>query len=55
VRIVRGPYMGKTGTVAGFAAHSMALPAGTTGRAVEVRLRSGESIFAPQANVELFG
>jgi hypothetical protein len=55
VRIVGGPFMGKTGTVTGFAAHARTLPAGTKDRAVEVRLRSGESIFAPQANVELFG
>jgi len=55
VRIVRGPHMGKTGTVTSFPAHARTLPAGTKARAVEVRLRTGERILAPQANVELFG
>ena len=55
VRIVRGPHMGKTGTVARFPSRAKILPTGSAARGIEVQLESGEAVFAAEANVEFIG
>ena len=47
--------MGETGIVTGFPSHPGTLPTGGKAEGVEMRLASGEGVFAAQANVELFG
>ncbi len=55
VRIVRGLHQGGTGTVARIPSRPQKLENGAISRGVEVRLESGEEVFVPQANLELFG
>jgi hypothetical protein len=55
VRVVRGPHMGETGKVTGFAASATTLPSGTKAHGVEVLLAGGDEVFVPQSNVELLG
>ncbi len=54
VRIIRGPHSGETGKVVGFPSYARKLETGDSFKGVEVRLESGEEVFAPQANLELF-
>ena len=55
VRIVRGPYMGRTGTMIGFPPRARMLSTGVMALGAEVRLESGEEIFVASANVESLG
>jgi hypothetical protein len=55
VRIVRGPHAGETGKVVGFPSSMKKVETGASFRGIEVRLESGEEVFVPQANLELFG
>ena len=55
VRIVRGLHLGGTGIVARIPSRPQKLENGAISRGVEVRLESGEEVFVPQANLELFG
>jgi hypothetical protein len=53
VRIVREPWFGKIGTVSALPLELCALESGARARVIEVRLRSGEGVIIPRANVEL--
>jgi hypothetical protein len=55
VRIVRGPHFGKTGQALHFPSYGKKVASGGSYRGIEVKLESGEEVFVPQANVELFG
>jgi hypothetical protein len=55
VRIVRDPHMGKIGEVVSIPSHTHKFETGAMFRGVEVRLESGEEVFVPQSNLELFG
>jgi hypothetical protein len=53
VRIIRDPWFGRLGTVAGLPPEPRVLESGSKARILEVRLDSGESVTVPRANVEL--
>jgi hypothetical protein len=53
VRIIRDPYFGVIGTVAGLPPEPTVLGSGSKARVLEVRMESGESVAIPRANVEL--
>ena len=53
VRIIRDPYFGFIGAVAGLPAEPQVLGSGSKARVLEVKLDSGESVVIPRANVEL--
>jgi biotin carboxyl carrier protein len=53
VRIIRDPYFGVIGTVAGLPSEPQVLDSGSKARVLEVKLDSGESVVIPRANVEL--
>ncbi len=53
VRIIRDPYFGLIGEVAGLPQELTALGSGSKARVLEVRLDSGDSVVVPRANVEL--
>ena len=53
VRIIRDPYFGLIGDVAGLPAEPHVLGSGSKARVLEVALDSGESVVVPRANVEL--
>ena len=53
VRIIRDPYFGLIGTVAGLPPEPQVLGSGSKARVLEVSLPSGENVVVPRANVEL--
>lgn len=53
VRIIRDPYFGLIGEVAGLPPEPTVLGSGSKARVLEVKLDSGESVVIPRANVEL--
>jgi len=53
VRIIRDPYFGLIGEVAGLPTEPAVLDSGSKARVLEVKLVSGESVTIPRANVEL--
>lgn len=53
VRIIRDPYFGILGEVAGLPPEPRVLESGSKARIVEVRLRDGKTVSVPRANVEL--
>ncbi|MHC5113275.1 MAG: hypothetical protein ACYTGP_02460, partial [Planctomycetota bacterium] len=53
VRIIRDPYFGLIGAVAGLPEKPAVLGSGSKARVLEVKLDSGESVVIPRANVEL--
>jgi hypothetical protein len=53
VRIIRDPYFGLLGEVAGLPHELAPLDSGTRARVLQVKLHSGESVTVPRANVEL--
>jgi hypothetical protein len=53
VRIIRDPYFGLIGDVAGLPPEPQALGSGSKARVLEVSLPSGETVTVPRANVEL--
>ncbi|MHC5027518.1 MAG: hypothetical protein ACYTGR_12260, partial [Planctomycetota bacterium] len=53
VRIIRDPYFGLIGEVAGLPAEPHVLGSGSKARVLEVKLDSGEYVVIPRANVEL--
>lgn len=53
VRVIRDPWFGSLGTVAGLPPELRTLGSGSKARTVDVRLDSGETITVPRANVEL--
>ena len=55
VRIIRDPYFGVIGTVAGLPSEPMVLGSGSKARVLEVACESGEKLTVPRANVEIIG
>jgi hypothetical protein len=53
VRIIRDPYFGLIGEVAGLPPEPRVLGSGSKARVLEVKLESGECVIIPRANVEL--
>jgi len=53
VRIIRDPYFGLIGDVAGLPPEPAVLGSGSRARVLEVKLESGENVTIPRANVEL--
>ena len=53
VRIIRDPYFGLIGAVAGLPAAPQALASGSKARILEVELEEGGRVVVPRANVEL--
>lgn len=53
VRIIRDPWFGLIGEVAGLPHEQQVLGSGSKARVLEVRLDSGETVVVPRANVEL--
>jgi len=53
VRIIRDPYFGKIGEVAGLPHEQAVLGSGSKARVLEVKFKSGEHVTVPRANVEL--
>ncbi|MBL1217622.1 MAG: hypothetical protein D8M59_09015 [Planctomycetes bacterium] len=53
VRIIRDPYFGLIGTVAGLPSEPQVLGSGSKARVLDVKLGSGETVVIPRANVEL--
>jgi len=53
VRIIRDPYFGLIGEVAGLPPEPHVLGSGSKARVLEVRLNNDESVVVPRANVEL--
>ncbi len=53
VRIIRDPYFGIIGEVAGLPHEPHVLGSGSKARVLEVKMESGETITIPRANVEL--
>lgn len=53
VRIIRDPYFGVIGTVAGLPPEPQPLESGTKTRVLEVGTESGERVMIPRANVEI--
>ncbi|MFK7961801.1 MAG: hypothetical protein AB8G96_14900 [Phycisphaerales bacterium] len=53
VRIIRDPYFGLLGEVAGLPTDPFVLGSGSKARVLEVALASGERVTVPRANVEL--
>ncbi len=53
VRIIRDPWFGRIGKVAGLPPEPQALESGSRARVLEVKLDSGDSVVIPRANVEL--
>jgi hypothetical protein len=53
VRVIRDPWFGRIGTVAGLPSEPRVLESGSRARVLEVKLDSGESVTIPRANVEL--
>lgn len=53
VRIIRDPYFGLIGSVSALPAEPQVLASGSKARVLEVKLKSGESVMIPRANVEL--
>ncbi len=55
VRIIRDPYFGMIGTVAGLPSEPQVLGSGSKARVLEVACESGEKLTVPRANVEIIG
>jgi hypothetical protein len=55
VRIIRDPYFGRIGTVAGLPPERQVLESGSKARVLEVHCNSGETLTVPRANVEIIG
>jgi hypothetical protein len=55
VRIVRDPHMGEIAEVISVSSRTHKAESGASFRGVMVKLESGEEVFVPQANLELFG
>lgn len=55
VRIVRDPYFGMLGTVAGLPEQPAVLGSGSKARVLDVKLGDGRTVTVPRANVELIG
>ncbi len=55
VRIIRDPYFGVIGTVAGLPSEPTVLGSGSKARVLEVACESGETLTVPRANVEIIG
>ncbi len=53
VRIIRDPYFGLIGEVAGLPPEPQVLDSGSKARVLEVKFDSGERVVVPRANVEL--
>lgn len=53
IRIIRDPYFGLIGEVAGLPSEPAVLGSGSKARVLEVKLGSGEKVTVPRANVEL--
>jgi hypothetical protein len=53
VRVIRNPYFGQLGVVAGLPEQPRQLPTEATVRVLDVRLASGETVTVPRANVEM--
>ncbi|MCK4871114.1 MAG: hypothetical protein KAS72_00145 [Phycisphaerales bacterium] len=53
VRIIRDPYFGLIGEVAALPHEPTPLDSGSKARVLEVKLKSGESVVIPRANVEM--
>ena len=53
IRIIRDPYFGLIGEVAGLPSEPTVLGSGSKARVLEVKLGSGEKVTIPRANVEL--
>lgn len=53
IRIIRDPYFGLIGEVAGLPSEPTVLGSGSKARVLEVKLGSGENVTVPRANVEL--
>ena len=53
VRIIRDPYFGLIGAVAGLPPEPQVVESGSKARVLEVKLESGEKVVVPRANVEL--
>ena len=53
VRVIRDPYFGFIGEVAGLPPEPAVLGSGSKARVLEVGLPTGETITVPRANVEL--
>jgi hypothetical protein len=53
VRVVRGPYRGRVGTVASIPARAQRIEIGVRVHGADVRLASGMTVFVPFANLEL--
>jgi hypothetical protein len=53
VRLLRAPYSGRIGAVAGISLGPVALPNGLMAPAAEVRLENGEMAIVPLANLEV--
>ena len=55
VRIIRDPYFGVLGSVAGLPTEPHVLESGSKARVLEVLCESGETLTVPRANVEIIG
>lgn len=55
VRIIRDPYFGLLGTVAGLPEQPAVLGSGSKARVLDVALEDGKRVTVPRANVELIG
>ncbi|MCA9074932.1 MAG: hypothetical protein KDA93_07865 [Planctomycetaceae bacterium] len=55
VRIIRDPYFGVIGNVAGLPSEPTVLGSGSKARVLEVACESGEKLTVPRANVEIIG
>lgn len=53
VRIIRVPYFGELGTVSSLPVAPQTVASGTSVRVLGVRLKNGEEVIVPRANVEL--
>ncbi len=53
VRVIRDPYFGVIGTVAGLPAAPAVLDSGSKARVLEVKFESGDTAVIPRANIEL--
>lgn len=53
IRVIRDPYFGNIGKVAGLPEQPQSLPTEAVVRVLDVRLESGDTVTVPRANVEL--
>jgi len=53
VRIIRDPYFGLIGEVSALPSEAYVLDSGSKARILEVKMKDGESVIIPRANVEL--